>query len=437
MPGQDQSTHSSATASSNADARPDADRESGLGGLRAFGQNALDRLYAFRIIYLAIFVFIMLYVFSVRGAEQLLQDHFEDVVREAVRITKLDVPVKTQIQNRIERRVTRSRWVAWGGVQATVIVLASDGATWLYVGGRTPRRAALLNPGQILREAQRLLPAQQEVIVSVPHNALLANGILVFHATLLLSGLFFYNRAVGRGEARRVQEIMALRDLTVLRAESIEQELEAVRRKMLEVEPTEREQSEEIRALQAERQDLQTKLSALAQREEDLRLKASKAADLDQERRALEELLEEAGSDLSARDEEIRDLQQTLKQGGGRSGGGGRSREVDQLARRFETLYKALEIDGRAIADLVALKDEGMKLKAEHSLKRLADESENVAVRRKVGGLPPSHTIFELGFAGKGRIYYMKGSQRRFRVLAVGAKNTQKTDLDYLRRLSF
>ena len=57
------------------------------------------------------------------------------------------------------------------------------------------------------------------------------------------------------------------------------------------------------------------------------------------------------------------------------------------------------------------------------------------AVRRKVGGLPPHLSIFELGFAGKGRIYYTRGRTRRTRVLLVGAKNSQKTDLEYLSRL--
>ena len=76
-----------------------------------------------------------------------------------------------------------------------------------------------------------------------------------------------------------------------------------------------------------------------------------------------------------------------------------------------------------------------MKLKAEEVLKRLSDEAANVAVRRKVGGLPPHLSIFELGFAGKGRVYYTKGRHRRHRVLAMGAKNTQKADLEYLSRL--
>jgi len=54
---------------------------------------------------------------------------------------------------------------------------------------------------------------------------------------------------------------------------------------------------------------------------------------------------------------------------------------------------------------------------------------------REVGGLPPHLSIFELGFADKGRIYYTTGRTRRFRVLAIGAKNSQKTDLEYLSRL--
>ena len=111
-------------------------------------------------------------------------------------------------------------------------------------------------------------------------------------------------------------------------------------------------------------------------------------------------------------------------------------RAAESLARRLRTLYKNLEFDDRAVSDLAGYGDEATKLKAEQALKRLSDEAENVAVRRKVGGLPPQLSIFELGFAGKGRVYYTKGRHRRHRVLAMGAKNTQKVDLEYLSRLS-
>jgi putative component of toxin-antitoxin plasmid stabilization module len=102
----------------------------------------------------------------------------------------------------------------------------------------------------------------------------------------------------------------------------------------------------------------------------------------------------------------------------------------------MRTLYKHLEIDDRAIQDMVALRDETMKLKAEEGIKRLVEDPESAAIRRKVGGLPPQLSIFELGFAGKGRIYYTRGKQTRYRVLAIGAKNTQKTDIEYLSRLT-
>jgi len=419
--------------------QPPESSESGSGfghALKSFGQGTLDRLYAFRVIYIAIFLFMLLYVFSVRTAEQLLQNHFEAVVQDSIRITNLSVPVQTQIHSRIDQRVEQSRWVRWGGVKITVIVLADDGLTWLYVGGRAIMPPPSLDTADIAREALRLLPARDEVIVSVPHNALLANAILVFYAALLLSGLFFYNLAVGRRESSRLQEAVAERNLTALRTESIQQELEAIRQRMTEVEPAEREQSEEIRALEQERASLQEKLSALSEREDELRSRGARIASLDQDRKALEDLLEEAASHLSAKDEEIRNLERTLKRSG-RTAPAGPTRGKEALARRFDILYKNLEIDGRALADLVALRDETMKLKAEESLKRLSDETSKTAVRRKVGGLPPSHTIFELGFAGKGRIYYTKGSTRRFRILAIGAKNTQKNDLDYLRKLSF
>ena len=81
------------------------------------------------------------------------------------------------------------------------------------------------------------------------------------------------------------------------------------------------------------------------------------------------------------------------------------------------------------------LKDETLKLRAEEMLKRLSDDADHTAVRRKVGGLPPHLSIFELGFAGGGRIYYTKGRVRRHRVLSLGDKASQKRDLEYLSRL--
>ena len=172
-------------------------------------------------------------------------------------------------------------------------------------------------------------------------------------------------------------------------------------------------------------------------RELELRESAAKASALGQEIGALEDLLEEASEDLAARDTAIRDLEKSLKRASKNAANAesSRVRESETLSRRFGALYRNLEIDDRALQDFVALRDEGMKLQCEEKLKRLNDEADNVSVRRKVGGIPPHLTVFEMGFAGKGRLYYMKGAQRRFRVLNIGAKNTQNAAIEYLRKL--
>ena len=159
--------------------------------------------------------------------------------------------------------------------------------------------------------------------------------------------------------------------------------------------------------------------------------------DLSEDVRALEDLLEEATGDLDSKDSEIGRLEKSLQKASKASdrAASSKARAADLIARRFRTLYKSIEIDDRAIDDINSLGDETLRLKAEESVKRLAEEADNVAIRRKVGGLPAYVQVFELGFAGKGRIYYTRGVSRRFRILCVGAKNTQQQDLDFLSRL--
>ena len=203
-----------------------------------------------------------------------------------------------------------------------------------------------------------------------------------------------------------------------------------MRRRLAETVPERQSYAEEIAALQSERQRLLSQVEEVEERELSLLEEHEGASDLHEEHQALEALLEEATQDLDAKDEEIRQLQKQVKRIGR-----GQSKEAEVLGRRLRTLYKNLEVDDHAIDGLLALGDESLKLRAEEALKRLSDDPESAGVRRKVGGLPMNLTIFEQGFAGKGRLYTTKGRKRRFRLLAVGAKNSQKTDLEYLSRL--
>lgn len=397
----------------------------------AGGGVALDRIASFRITYFAIAAFVLLYVFSVKGVEQLLGRSFATRVAAAARVDPAGGPVAEQIQERVDELVRGSRWIRVGGVRVTAIVLGADGQP-IYAGGR---RIPTPMPDDPVREAQRILPATADVVVSVPHNSLVANAILVTFAALLIQTLFLYDRRRQRLEDERLGVALAAREATAARAASIEAELARLTHEVDE--RIEAEVSEEMASLRSERSRLQEKLDGLARREAELRAQATGLQQaLHSERAGLEEMLDEALADLSRKDEELRGLQEKLKGAEkSKAPAAPRARDQDLLAQRLRTLYKNLEFDDHAIHDLIALRDESMKLRAEEEIKRLSDDVETAAVRRKVGGLPSHLTIFELGFAGKGRIYYTNGRQRRFRVLCVGAKNSQKTDLEYLSRL--
>ena len=389
--------------------------------------SPLERLASFRVTYLAIFFFIVAYVFTVEGLEELLGVHFAEQVVVAASVNPADGPVATQVSERVQAVLRESPWIRWGEVRVRPLVLAADGRTILYGAGQP------LAPTDDPAENAQLVPALVDISVAVPHNGVLANGVLLSYASLLLSGLFFYNRRLTRQEQQEIDRLQRARDVVADRAREIETELGSVRDRLSEVEPEKEIYAEEIESLSAERTRLLSRLSEVEQREADLRRETDQGRDLDEERRALEELLDDATRDLASKDEEILDLRSQVKRAG--RGQASRGKESEILTRRYRTLYKELEVDDRAIADLIALGDESLRLRAEEALKTLSEDPDNAIVRRKVGGLPPHLSIFEMAFAGKGRLYTTKGRTRRVRLLLVGQKSTQKPDLEYLSRL--
>jgi hypothetical protein len=393
--------------------------------------SPLERLASFRFTYLAIFIFLAAYAFTIEGLGGLMNQHFETAIREAANVDPSEGPVIARIHEGIDTALRESWWIRFGGIQVRTVAWAADGQTVLYAGVRPVAPPDL--PAELADAT--LLPVTLDVHVTVPLSSVAANAILIVYAGLLVITLFVYTRTLTRREKTRLGEVVATRDAIAERALEIETELETVRGRLARIEPEKEVSADEIRALEDERARLTAKLADLELREESLRARSSRIQGLEEERQTLEEFLDEAVRELGQKDEEIRSLERRIKKVRRSSEARESVRETETLARRLRTLYKNLEFDDRAVADLVRYRDEAMKLKAEEALKRLSDEAENVVVRRKVGGLPPHLSIFELGFAGKGRVYYTKGRQRRRRILAMGAKNTQKVDLEYLSRL--
>jgi hypothetical protein len=397
-------------------------------------RSALDRLGSLRAVYAAILVYVVLAVATIQGAQILLEEHFRKAVLAATRVSPAQGRVAPQIQARVEGATRESAWVRLAGVRVRPLVLGADGRTPIYLEGRTLPPPPTLPDESPDAEAELLLPAISEVSVAVPLGSLLAGSIFVAYGAVLVPWLFAYHRRTARKGAALVEAAVTARDTVAERARSIQIELEKVRDRLERLEPAERARAEEIQGLQHERESLQSKLRELSDREARLREKLSRTSELERERQALEDLLEEAVQDLGQKEREIGELEERLRHATRPAPAGRRSPE--QLGKRLRALYPNLEIDDRALDDMAALGDESLRLRAEEAIKRLDAESGGAAVRRKVGGLPPGLAIFELGFAGKGRIYFCRGRQRAHRILALGGKASQKTDLEYLSRLS-
>lgn len=405
--------------------------------LPSTAQVSVDRIASFLFVTGAILLFLSAFLITVRGAERFLQRHFERVVNESIQIAASPRPPGEIIRDNLHESVENSGWVRIWGVKVHVIVTARDGRTWLYVNGRPYARSYRNRDPKVMTEINaRLLPATAAVTTSVEHNTALFISILIVYAVIFLIGFFVHNRRVVDQQIRVINEARESRDHAAGAATRIERELEAVRGQLREVEPAARQDRDEIERLQSEQLELRAKLESLAARESALRGQADRVAVLEEEGRVLEEMLDEATGDLAAKDAEIRKLEQSLKRTGkGAGAAGGKSKSSEVLARRMRTLYPQLEIDDRAIDDIVALQDEATRLRAEECLKRLAEDADNLGFRRKVRALPNQLPIYELGFAGKRRLYYAKLKNGRFRVLVIGAKNTQRSDLDYLAKI--
>jgi hypothetical protein len=109
----------------------------------------------------------------------------------------------------------------------------------------------------------------------------------------------------------------------------------------------------------------------------------------------------------------------------------GRLRASAACQKRFAALYKNILVNERAVEGFVDLNEE-MRLKAEEVIHQLNSAPDLVAIKRKVFGKKNRETVLEVTFAYKGRLYFRKRDDRRVEVLAIGTKNTQARELEFL-----
>jgi predicted nucleic acid-binding Zn-ribbon protein len=112
-----------------------------------------------------------------------------------------------------------------------------------------------------------------------------------------------------------------------------------------------------------------------------------------------------------------------------------RTREVELNARRLKAVYKNIEVVERAVEGFVALPDD-MRIKAEEVIHRLNDEPDQVTIKRKVFSKKGRETVLEVLFSYNGRLYFRRTRGQEVEILAIGTKNTQSKDLEYINNVT-
>jgi predicted nucleic acid-binding Zn-ribbon protein len=264
---------------------------------------------------------------------------------------------------------------------------------------------SLLSEGLVVRVEARL-----------EHNRLLSNGILGVYVLAALLVLLWHYRTAGRH----------------IRREEAERRREIERLNRLEAENTAR-----LSGLQREREGLLAEFAALKSVMQDVRQRAERNEDdLIGEIENLEKKLAENFGRQTIQQEEIQALKESLAayEKEQRREDKVRLKTEEALRKRFATLYKNLTVNDRAVEGLADLNEE-LRLKAEEVIHQLNAAPDLVPIKRKVFGKKNRETVLEVVFAYKGRLYFRKGIDRRVEVLAVGTKNTQGRELEFLSSL--
>jgi len=381
------------------------------------------RFFSIKILALCILLPPLLYLLTVFVLEKQLQERYARGIEEVCTgdpqpLLDGSVRLRDAIRENVEAYLRSSALIRYG-VSARVQV-STRGGTVLYPAPFEDGTdvQSLANPMRVAQDNFTLLSEGLVVQVEarLEHNRLLSNGILGVYVLAALLVLMWHYRAADRH----------------IRREEAERRQEIERLNRLEAANTAR-----LSGLQREREGLLAEFDALKSAMQDERTHAERNEDdLIGEIEALEKKLADNLELQTIQQKEILALKEALAgfEKEQRREDKTRLKGEEVIRKRFATLYKNLTVNDRAVEGLADLNEE-LRLKAEEVIHQLNANPDLVPIKRKVFGKKNRETVLEVVFAYKGRLYFRKGQDRRVEVLAVGTKNTQERELEFLANL--
>jgi len=321
------------------------------------------------------------------------------------------IRLKDEINKNINLYLQGKPLLRWG-IKAKVTVITEEG-TILYPEVFEEKKDSLSSPMQVAENNYRIMKGDITVLVDLEleHNTLISNLILGFYILIFLLLLFYHYRGGNKRAMHKYQE------------KSMEIE------RLLEMEKV---HNNVLKLIEQDKEKLSSELEKMKNILKNEKNKATKNEDellqeiviLDEKIKQILSIKEEQKSEIEDLKEKIKRLEKVKQKD---------SRQADSVKKRFATLYKNISVNDRAVSGYLEL-EEDMRIKSEEVIHQLNDDSSLVTIKRKVFGKKNRETVLEVLFAYKGRLYFRK-ADNRIEVLAIGTKNTQIKDLEFLDNL--
>ena len=382
------------------------------------------RYFSFKILAFCILLPPVLYIVSIQSLERYFNENYAVEIEniylgDTRRLLDGSIRLQDLVNDNIDRFLQNKILTSYG-LNLTVTVSTRKGRT-LYPAPfqENPESALVEDPVRVAADNFKLMNEGLVIKLDakVEHNELLSNVILAFYVILSLLVLYRHYR---NSTNKLIQE-----------------EIEK-RREINRLFQLERETSQRLQKLDRERDDLNSELHRLRISLDDEKHKAIKNEDeLFDEIAALEEKLNQNLALQEEKEQEISSLKERLQQHDTEKQKSGKKKiKVSQsIRKRFNTLYKNITINERAVSGFAEL-NEDLKIKAEEVIHQLNQDPEQVVIKRKVFfGKRDKKTIKEVIFGYKGRLYFHNLKESGIEILAIGTKNTQAREMEFLNKL--
>lgn len=382
------------------------------------------RYFSFKILFFCILLPPVLYIISIQTLERYLNEKYavelENVYMGDTR-SLLDgsMRLKDSINDNVNRYL-QSKILSTLGLRMDVTVSTKKGKL-LYPGVFENDREAIYPGDATLIAAENYDLMNEGLVVKleakVEHNKLLSNAILAVYIFLSLLVLYLYYRKATKrilqAEINRSKEMNRLLEL-------------------------EEQTNQKLKSLDRDRGKLTIELNRLKDVLDDEKNKATRNEDeLFEEIGALEEKLKQNLELQREQQAEISNLKEQLQEHENERQKTDKKKikAGQSVAKRFQALYKNISINDRALEGFVEL-NEDLKIKAEEVIHQLNQDPSQVIIKRKVFiGKRDRKSIMEVIFGYKGRLYFRNLKDSGIEVLAIGTKNTQAREMEFLNKL--